>query len=46
MPYKNTNLKVYSVQRFGLESFLFEMSKIFEIVVYTTNIKDYADHVL
>lgn len=43
MPYKRSDIKVYSKVRFGLESFLFEMSKIYEIVVYTSNISYYVE---
>lgn len=46
MPYKKTDMRVYTKNRFGLESFLFEMSKFYEIIIYTTNIKEYADNVL
>jgi TFIIF-interacting CTD phosphatase-like protein len=38
--------KIYTVKRFGLDSFLFEMSKLFEIVVFTASQKIYADRIL
>lgn len=46
MPYKKSEINVYSKIRFGLESFLFEMSKMYEIVVYTTNFPEYVQEVL
>lgn len=43
MKYKQKyDVKVYSKNRFGLESFLFEMSQVYELVVYTTNLQEYA----
>ena len=39
-------VKAYTMKRFGLDSFLFEMSKIYEIVVFTAGQKKYADAVL
>lgn len=38
--------KVYSVKRFGLDSFLFEMSQLYEIVIFTASQKQYADKVV
>lgn len=37
---------VYSVKRFGLDAFLFEMSQLYEIVVFTASQKQYADKVV
>lgn len=38
--------KVYTVKRFGLDAFLFEMSQIYELVVFTASQKQYADKVV
>lgn len=38
--------KVYSVKRFGLDAFLFEMSQLYEIIVFTASQKQYADKVV
>ena len=38
--------KVYTVKRFGLDAFLFEMSQLFEIIVFTASQKQYADKVV
>ena len=37
---------IYTVKRFGLDSFLFEMSKLYEIVLYTASQRVYADKVI
>lgn len=45
----NTNGKtkmVYTIERFGLEAFLFEMSKYYEIVVFTAGHRDYANKII
>ena len=44
--FNGKNTKIYTVKRFGLEAFLFEMSRIYEIVVFTASQKLYADKVL
>jgi RNA polymerase II subunit A small phosphatase-like protein len=36
----------YTVKRFGVDAFLFEMSKYYEIVVFTAGQKKYADTIL
>lgn len=33
-------------KRFGLDIFLFEMSQLFELVVFTAGLRDYTDEVL
>ena len=44
--FNGRNTKIYTVKRFGLDSFLFEMSKIYEIVLFTASQKLYADKVM
>lgn len=39
-------MKAYCQNRFGLESFLFEMSKLYELVVYSSGTKHYIDEIL
>jgi len=34
------------VKRFGLDAFLFEMSQIYEIIIFTASQKQYADKVV
>lgn len=46
MKYKKSDIKVYTKIRFGLESFLFEMSKCYEVIIYTTNLEEYVEQVL
>lgn len=36
----------YTVKRFGLEAFLYEMAQLYEIVIFTACNKDYACKVL
>ena len=38
--------KVYVTKRFGLDIFLFEMSQLYELVIFTAGIKDYTDKVM
>lgn len=38
--------KIYVTKRFGLDIFLFEMSQLFELVVFTAGLRDYTDEVL
>lgn len=38
--------KIYVSKRFGLDIFLFSMSQLFELVVFTAGLKDYTDEVL
>lgn len=38
--------KIYVMKRFGLDIFLFEMSQLFELVVFTAGLRDYTDEVL
>lgn len=38
--------KIYITKRFGLDIFLFEMSQIFEIVLFTAGLREYTDEVL
>lgn len=44
--FNGRNTKIFTVKRFGLDAFLFEMSKLYEIVVFTASQKLYADKVL
>jgi Dullard-like phosphatase family protein len=44
--FNGKNTRIYTVKRFGLEAFLFEMSRLFEIVVFTASQKMYADKVI
>ncbi len=44
--YNGKSTKVYSVKRFGLDAFLFEMSQLYEIIVFTASQKQYADKVV
>ena len=44
--FNGKSTKIYTIKRFGLEAFLFEMSRMFEIVVFTASQKLYADKVL
>lgn len=44
--FNGKNTKVYTVKRFGLDAFLFEMSQLFEIIVFTASQKQYADKVV
>lgn len=39
-------IPVYIKKRFGLDSFLFEMSKHFEIVVFSSGKRQYVDSIL
>lgn len=38
--------KVYVTKRFGLDIFLFEMSQLYEIVIFTAGMPEYTDLVL
>ena len=38
--------KIYVTKRFGIDIFLFEMSQLFELVVFTAGLRDYTDEVL
>lgn len=38
--------KVYVTKRFGLDIFLFEMSQLYELVIFTAGMKDYTDKVM
>lgn len=38
--------KVYVTKRFGLDIFLFEMSQLFEIVLFTAGMAEYTDSIL
>jgi TFIIF-interacting CTD phosphatase-like protein len=44
--YNGKSTRVYSVKRFGLDSFLFEMSQLYELIVFTASQKQYADKVI
>lgn len=44
--FNGKSTKVYTVKRFGLDAFLFEMSQLFEIIVFTASQKQYADKVV
>ena len=44
--YNGKSTRVYSVKRFGLDSFLFEMSQLYELIVFTASQKQYADKVV
>lgn len=44
--FNGKSTKVYSVKRFGLDAFLFEMSQLYEIIVFTASQKQYADKVV
>jgi TFIIF-interacting CTD phosphatase-like protein len=35
--------KIYVTKRFGLDIFLFEMSQLFELVIFTAGLRDYTD---
>lgn len=35
-------MRAYSVKRFGLEVFLYEMAQLYEIVIFTACNKEYA----
>lgn len=38
--------KIYVTKRFGLDIFLFEMSQLFELVIFTAGLRDYTDELL
>ena len=46
LPFKNSTVEIYTELRFGVESFLFEMSKIYEIVLYTVRKETYTNKML
>lgn len=38
--------KIYTIKRFGLDAFLFEMSQLYEIILFTASQKLYADKII
>lgn len=40
------NMRAYTVKRFGLEVFLYEMAQLYEIVIFTACNQEYARKVL
>ncbi len=44
--FNGKNTRIYTIKRFGLDSFLFEMSKLYEIIVFTASQKLYASRII